>query len=448
MSEFANPDETEPSEAVVLRKVWRRLIPYLLLLFVVSIIDRGNIAIARLQMVDDLHILSELDYSWGASSFFIGYILFQIPSNLVLVRVGARRWIAFLLVTWGLISMGMMWVTGRWSFCGMRVLLGIAEAGFFPGVILYISHWFPARARAHAVAMFMTGALIASFVGNPLSGAILQYMDQVGGLRGWRWIFLLEGIPAVILGFVTLRYLTDCPEHAKWLTPAEREWLARELAKDNSKISTGHSHSLSAAFLNPRVWLLIGIYFCIAVGDNAYGYYIPSFVKSQFPGWSVVQIGLLTAGPAVIAMIGMNLVGRHSDQTGERRWHLAGCGFLASLGWAGLALAPNPWIFLVAMAVALTGVKGMLPTFWTLPASFLTGPAAAGGIALINCMGNLGGMTAPVIVGELKSAYGSFTYGYLFVAGALFLGGLLTLRVRVGPQSKKTMSSASKMGYK
>ncbi|MCE9532812.1 MAG: MFS transporter [Planctomycetes bacterium] len=436
MPENANSHQPEPSEAAVLRKFWLRLIPYLLLLFIDSIIDRGNIAIARLQMVDDLHILSELDYSWGASSFFIGYILFQIPSNLVLMRVGARKWIAFLLVTWGLISMGMMWVTGLWSFCGMRVLLGIAEAGFFPGVILYISHWFPARARANAVAMFMTGALIASFVGNPLSASILQYMDGVGGLRGWRWIFLLEGIPAVILGFVTLRFLTDRPEQAHWLTPAERTWLIRELEKDHLNVDNRHSHSLRAAFLNPRVWLLIGIYFCIAVGDNAYGYYIPSFVKTQFPGWSVVQIGLITACPALVAMFGMNLIGRHSDQTGERRWHLACCGFAAALGWAGLAFAPNPWVFLVAMAVALTGVKGMLPTFWTLPASFLTGPAAAGGIALINCMGNLGGMTAPIIVGELKSAYGDFTLGYLFVGGALLIGGLITLQVRIGPKSR------------
>ena len=435
MSENVNSREAapaEPSEAVVLRKVWRRLIPYLLLLFVVNIIDRGNIAIARLQMVDKLHILSKRDYALGAGSFFVGYLFFQIPSNLVLFRVGARRWIALLLVIWGLVSTGMMWVTGPWSFCGMRVLLGIAEAGFFPGIILYISQWFPARARANAVAAFMTGALIASIVGNPLSGLILDDMDRVAGLAGWQWIFLLEGIPAVILGFITLRFLTDRPEHAHWLTPAERTWLAQQLEQDNRKVDTRHSPTLAAALVNPRVWLLIAIYFTVAVGDNSYGYYIPSFLKSQFPGCTAKQIGFLAAGPSVVAMIGMNLIGRHSDQTGERRWHLAGSAFVASLGWVGLALVPAPWLFLLALAVALTGVKGMLPTFWTLPASLLSGPAAAGGIALINSLANLGGMIGPVVVGELESAYDSFSHGYIFVAGTLFAGGLLTLRVRIG----------------
>lgn len=435
MSENGNPQDAasaEPAEAAVLRKVWLRLIPYLLLLFVVNIIDRGNIAIARLQMVDELQILSKSDYALGAGSFFVGYLFFQIPSNLVLFRVGARRWIAVLLVSWGLVSTGMMWVTGVWSFCGMRVLLGVAEAGFFPGVILYISHWFPARARANAVAMFMTGGLIASFIGNPLSGAILEYLDQAAGLAGWQWIFLLEGMPAVILGFVTLRFLTDRPEQAQWLTAAERTWLNGQLEKDNRNVDAGHSNSLGAALVNPRVWLLIAIYFTAAVADNGYGYYIAAFLKTQFSDWTPTQIGFLAAGPSVVAMIGMNLIGRHSDQTGERRWHLAGCAFAAALGWVGLAVAPTPWLFVLALAVALIAVKGMLPTFWTLPASLLSGPAAAGGIALINSLGNLGGMSAAVIIGELESAFDSFTYGYFFVAATLLIGGSLTLSVRIG----------------
>lgn len=424
------------NEAAVLRKVWRRLIPYLLLLFVINIIDRGNIAIARLQMVDELHVLSKRDYALGVSSFFVGYLLFQIPSNLVLFRVGARRWIAFLLVTWGVVSSGFALVTGPISFCGMRALLGIAEAGFFPGVILYISHWFPARARANAVAMFMTGALIANFIGNPLSGAILQYMDQVGGLRGWQWIFLLEGIPAVILGFVTLRFLTDRPDQARWLTPSERSWLVQQLERENRQVDFRQSNTLLAALTNLRVWLLIAIYFTVAVGDNCYGYYIPVFLKSQFPDATPVQIGLLAAGPGVIAMFGMNLIGRHSDRTGERRWHLAGSAFLAALGWVLLAVAPTPWLFVLALVLALTGVKGMLPTFWTLPASFLSGAAAAGGIALINTMGNLGGLMGPLIIGELESTYNTFTYGYFVVAGTLAIGGLLVLRVRTVPHQQ------------
>jgi len=454
MSGFVNLPETAPAEvsesgwkpdevaqAAVLRKVWLRLIPYLLLLFVICIIDRGNIAIARLQMVDELQVLSKRDYELGVGSFFVGYLLFQIPSNLVLFRVGARKWIALLLVTWGLVSSGFSLVTGPLSFCGMRALLGVAEAGFFPGVILYISHWFPARARANAVAMFMTGALIASFVGNPLSGAILQYMDQVAGLWGWQWIFLLEGIPAVILGFVTLRFLTDRPDQAHWLTPAERTWLAQQLERDNSEVDVRQSHTLRAALFNPRVWLLIAIYFTVAVGDNCYGYYIPAFLTSQFPHSTKVQIGLLAALPSVAAMIGMNLIGRHSDRTGERRWHLAGSAFLASLGWAGLALASSPWLFVFALALAVTGVKGMLPTFWSLPASFLSGAAAAGGIALINTVGNLGGLLGPLILGELELAYDSFTYGYFVVAGTLAIGGLLVLCVRTAPRQKPALCS-------
>ena len=435
MSEIAN-GSGELSEKAILRKVWRRLIPFLLLLFVVNIIDRGNIAIAKLQMVDDLKILSKRDYALGVSSFFVGYLLFQIPSNLVLFRVGARRWIALLLVTWGLVSSSFALVTGPWSFCGVRMLLGIAEAGFFPGIILYISHWFPARARANAVAMFMSGAVIASFIGNPLSAVILQHMDRTAGLWGWQWIFLLEGIPAVILGFVTLRYLTDRPDQAHWLTLAERTWLAQQLEQDNKVVNARQSGGMGAALRNPGVWLLIAIYFAIAVGDNCYGYYLPTFLKSQFHDRALTEIGLLAAAPSVFAMIGMNLIGRHSDRTGERRWHLAGSAILAATGWLGLALAPSPWLFLVAMAVAVTGVKGMLPTFWTLPTSYLSGAAAAGGIALINTVGNLGGLLGPLIIVELELAFDSFTYGYVFVAGTLLVGGLSVLLVRIGPNPR------------
>lgn len=423
----------EFSESAVLSKVWRRLMPYLFLLFVVNIIDRGNIAIARLQMVDELQVLSKRDYAAGVGSFYAGYLVFQIPSNLVLFRVGARRWIAFLLISWGLASSCMMLATGPWTFCGMRALLGIAEAGFFPGIIFYISHWFPARVRAHAVATFMSGALIASIVGNPLSGAILQYMDQVAGLRGWQWIFLLEGFPAVVLGFVTLRFLTDDPERAGWLSLGERAWLAQQLKQDNVQADGCDRQTPAAVLVNPSMWLLIAIYFTVAVGDNCYGYYIPSFVKSQFPDWTGAQIGLLTAAPSLVAVIGMNLIGKHSDQTGERRWHLAGSAFLAAVGWAALALASSPWLFVVALVVALIGVKGMLPTFWTLPAALLSGIAAAAGIALVNSVANFGGLLGPLVVGELEAAYDSFTPGYYVVAGTLLVGGLLALRIRAGP---------------
>lgn len=477
MSDIVNATATSmdlPSEAAIFRKVALRLLPFLFLLYVINLIDRTNIGIARLQMVGQQltpetlaastvglmgsphgdgpilaasalcprrpNVLDEGAYALGAGIFYVGYLLFEVPSNLILLRMGARAWIARILVSWGLVSAAMMFVTGPWSFAALRVLLGVAEAGFFPGIIFYLSDWFPARVRARAVANFMLGGVIAGMVGNPLSGFILQSMDQIGGLWGWQWVFLLEGVPAVVLGFVTLAYLTDRPEQAAWLTPTERSWLVQQIESGRSQLPHNRSHSLGAAFLDPRVWLLIAIYFTVAMGDNSYGFYIPTFLKSQFPDWSPFQIGLLAAAPSVIAMVGMILVGRHSDQTGERRWHVACSAFTAALGWLTIALAAagslaipgldSRWLFLAGVAVTLTGMKSMLPTFWTLPPQFLTGAAAAGGIALINSVANLGGMLGPQIVGYVKTATGSFTAGYLVLAATLFIGGLLVLNVK------------------
>ncbi|HEY7158065.1 MAG TPA: MFS transporter [Gemmataceae bacterium] len=432
--------DAAPSEAAVFRKVSLQLLPFLFLLYVVNLIDRTNIGIARLQMVDQQKILDEEAYALGAGIFYIGYLLFEVPSNLILLRMGARAWIARILVSWGLISAAMMLVTGPRSFVILRVLLGVAEAGFFPGIIYYLSEWFPARMRGRAVAHFMVAGVIASMVGNPLSGFILQFMDQVWGLWGWQWLFLLEGLPAVVLGFVTLAYLTDRPDQAHWLTPAERTWLAQQIENDRNHRPHGRSHSLAAAVVDLRVWLLIAIYFTVAMGDNSYGFYIPTFLKSQFPEWSPLQIGLLAAAPSVIAMFGMVLVGRSSDRTGERRWHVAGSAFTAALSWLMIALVASGWLaipgldsrwlFVVGVALTLTGMKCMLPTFWTLPPSFLSGAAAAGGIALINSVANLGGMLGPRIIGRVKTATGSFTLGYLVMAASLFVGGLLVLNVK------------------
>lgn len=428
-----------PSEAAIFRKVSLRLLPFLFLLYVVNLIDRTNVGIARLQMVDKQHLLDEAAYALGAGIFYVGYVLFEVPSNLILLRMGARAWIARILLSWGLISAAMLFVTGPWSFGIMRVLLGVAEAGFFPGIIYYLSDWFPARVRARAVSHFMLGGVIASMVGNPLSGFILQYMDQVGGLWGWQWVFLLEGLPAVALGFITLAYLTDRPDQARWLTSAERAWLAQQIENDRRHLPHSRSHSLGAALLDLRVWLLIAVYFTVAMGDNSYGFYIPKFLSSQFPDWSPFEIGLLAAAPSAIAMGGMVLVGWHSDRTGERRWHVACSAFAASSGWLLIALAASSsleistvqarWLFVSGVAVTLTGMKSMLPTFWTLPSSFLTGAAAAGGIALINSVANLGGLLGPQIIGQVKTHTGSFTNGYLVMAATLFVGGLLVLNV-------------------
>ena len=436
MADNADP-ESEALGKAVLRKVTLRLIPFLFLLYVVNLIDRINIGIARLQMVDGENaFLSEKAYALGAGLFYIGYLLFEVPSNLILLRVGARVWIARIGVTWGLISASMMFAKDAETFQFLRILLGFAEAGFFPGIIFYLSQWFPARARAKAVATFMTGGVMATMIGNPLSGMILQHMDQVGGLWGWQWVFLLEGIPAVVLGFVTLGYLTDRPDQAHWLTEAERTWLIDELAREKQADAGHHRHTLRAAFTEPRIWLLIAIYFTVAVGDNVYGFYTPSFLKSQFADWSPGQIGFLAGVPSVFALVAMYLVGRHSDQTGERRWHVAGCAFTASIGWLVIALAPSPWIFVVGLTIALVGMKSMLPTFWTLPTTFLSGTAAAGGVALINSVANLGGFFGPRIIGHVKTKDGNFDDGFFIMCGIMMLGGLMTLFVRTGSKTE------------
>lgn len=437
-------------ESALFRKVALRLLPFLFLLYVVNLIDRINIGIARLQMVDELHILDEAAFSLGAGIFYIGYLLFEVPSNLILMRLGARAWIARILISWGLISAAMMFVTGPWSFVILRVLLGVAEAGFFPGIIFYLNDWFPSRVRARAIARFMLGGVVASMISNPLSGLILERMDTVGGLAGWQWIFLLEGLPAVLLGFVTLTYLPDKPAHANWLTPGEHDWLDKQIKIDRNH-QPHHSHSLATAMTDHRVWLLIAVYFTVAMGDNSFGFYIPTFLKSQSSDWSPFQIGCLVMGPSVVAMLGMILVGRNSDRTGERRWHIAGSAFTAALGWSMIALVSAGWLtipgldmrwfFLIGVTITLVGMKSMLPTFWTLPPLFLTGPAAAGGIALINSVANLGGLLGPRIVGHAKVVTGDFTVGYLILAGTMLAGSLLVLTVRTGDRTGGTQSS-------
>lgn len=433
MTDSPDPQASTVDGTAVLRKVAVRLLPFLFLLYVVNLIDRTNVGMAKLQMVKgDPPLLDEYAFGIGAGLFYLGYMIFEVPSNLILLRVGARVWIARITVTWGLISGAMMFVTGPVSFYVLRVLLGVAEAGFFPGIIFYLSQWFPERTRGRAVATFMTGGVIASLIGNPLSGLILDEFDQVAGLWGWQWVFLIEGIPSILLGFVTLAYLPDRPETAAWLTPTESRWLIHE--RDRT-VTDRHGHTLASAFLEPRVWLLIAIYFTVAVGDNVYGFFVPSFLESRFPDWKRWQIGLLAAVPNLVALIAMVLVGRHSDQTGERRWHVAASAATAGCGWLLLTVATSPWAFVLGLCVTLAGMKSMLPTFWAIPANFLRGTAAAGGVALINSIANIGGFYGPRTVGKLKTSDGNFDNGFLLLGGIMLAGGLLTLLVRTPTRS-------------
>jgi ACS family tartrate transporter-like MFS transporter len=435
----------EAWKKAVLSKVSRRLIPFLFLLYVVNILDRINVSFARLRMLEDLHMSEEV-YAFGFGLFYIGYLLFEVPSNLILNRTGARRWIARIMVSWGLITSATMLVRGASEFYLVRILLGFAEAGFFPGIILYLTYWFPARERARMVAFFMAGAPLTGVVGNPVSGAIMQWMDQVGGLHGWQWVFLLEGVPAVILGVVVLFYLTDRPEAARWLTAEERTWLAAEVGPVAEHRYQRSGGTLLGVLADGRVWLLILLYFTVAAASNAFGSYLPKLVEDRFSQLDKVQIGLLCALPNLVAVVCMIGNGVHSDRTGERRWHVAVPAFLGAVGWALAALTFTPWLdspilTLAALALVQAGIMSMLPTFWTLPTAFLRGVAAAGGIALINSVGNLGGFAGPNIVGQLKGGTGSFTPGLLAMAGTLCFGGILALCVRHDEQRESKPSA-------
>lgn len=406
-------------ESTTLRKVVWRLIPFVCVLYLLNILDRVNVGFARLQMQDDLK-LSDTTFNLGYGMFYVGYLLFEVPSNLLLRRFGARKWIARIMISWGLISSLTMFVRDVWSFYALRILLGIAEAGFFPGIILYLSFWFPARERAKVTAGFMLAIGLASVLGNPLSGLIMQNLDSVGGWHGWQWLFFLEGLPSIVMGCVTFFYLTDVPAHAAWLADDERDWLVARMAREEQQLKARYDSDHLTAILQPLVWLLIAIYFTVAVGTNAGGAYFPKLIKQQFTDLSTVQIGLLSAIPHLCAVAGMSLIGYSSDRRQERRWHLAGSAFLATCGWGLTAANHSPVVSLIGLCLAQTGMMSMLPVFWTLPGAFLTGAAAAGGIAMINSVANIGGFFGPTILGQ---------GGLWAMAGILFVGGILVMGV-------------------
>jgi MFS family permease len=414
----------------VWRKVALRLLPFMFVLYMVNILDRVNVGFASLQMQPELGLSEEVYGLASACLFYLGYFGFEVPSNLILRRMGARRWIARIMVSWGFVSAAMMFAAGPVSFCVLRFLLGVAEAGFFPGMILYLTYWFPARERARAVAFFMTASPLAGVLGQPLSGGIMQYLDGVGGLSGWQWLFLIEGTPAVLLGFLVLRYLTDQPAHADWLAGDERAWLATRMRTEDSG---RESHHLSQAMKHPRVWLLCALYSTVAVGSNGLGFYLPKILAGSFDNASKFQIGLLAAIPSLLAVITMVPYSRHSDRAGERRWHVAIAALAAAAGWMIGAAAASPWLVLAGMCVAQVGMFCMIPCFWSLPTAFLGSIAAAGGIALVNSVGNLGGAASSLIMSNLKAPGGTFTTGMLVMAGTLAVGGVLALCVRHDP---------------
>lgn len=411
-----------------IRKLFWRLIPFLFLLYVVNYLDRINVGFAALQMQTQLG-LSDRVYGLGAGIFFIGYLGFQLPSNLALARVGARRWIAVIIMLWGVISSCMIFVRTAHGFYGMRFLLGLAESGFFPGIILYLKNWLPASARARGVALFMTGIPIAGVIGGPLSGALLEL--HAGPLAGWQWLFLLEGAPAILLGFATLALLSEAPQTASWLPQEERNWLVAELQRERES-NSGGDRNWSGAFINGNVWLLTVVYFGLTTCMYGLVYFVPKIIHAVSTA-SNLGIGLLSTVPYGITAVVMVLVGRSSDRTSERRWHLAAVAFCGALGSFATGYVCSSVLTITFLSLAMSGVFGTLGPFWALSASVLSEPTAAAGIAIINSLGNLGGFFGPYSVGLLRNVSGNAGGGMTVVGIAVLLAGLLALAVPPRP---------------
>lgn len=422
---------TTEQSSVLFSKITWRLIPLLFLCYIIAYIDRINVGFAKLQLREvlgvDEKIFSSV-FGLGAGLFFIGYFLFEVPSNLVLQRVGARIWIARIMIVWGIVATAMMFINSTTTFYIMRFLLGAAEAGFYPGVILYLTYWYPPRERARTVALFAAGGVIAGILGSPLSGAILG-MHGTGGLEGWQWLFLLEGIPAVLMGLVVLFVLPNQPRNARWLTPAEKSWIQGQLEEETRRNGGQKHHRLVDALTSRRVWLLCLLYFLLNVGGYGYEMWLPSIIK-EFSGMSFTIVGLINTIPYLIAAIVMLLAGRHSDRTGERRWHVAIAAALSAVGFALSAYFQNPYLAMAALTLAFAGLKSTVGPFWALGTAFLSGTAAAGGIALINSVGNLGGFVGPTLVGVIKDKTGGNEIALLILGGALLLMGVIVLTLR------------------
>lgn len=416
---------------LVLRQVRRRLVPFAFLCYVAAYIDRVNIGFAATELQRDLGLTSA-QYGFGAGLFFLGYCLFEIPSNLLLERVGARRWIARIMIGWGIVSTATMFVTGVPSFMAARALLGIAEAGFFPGMIVYLTYWIPAADRARAGALFMMAAPVAVIIGAPLSEALLK-LDGVMGLKGWQWLFMVEGLPSVLLGLASLRVLTDRPENADWLEPQDRRWLAGVMAAERATRESVGLTSIRRSFSSGRVWLLCAVFFLNSVVNYGMFLWLPRLLRdvTKADGFT---LSAMTAAPFVAALAAMIVVGRHSDRTGERKLHVAACAATTAVGLLiAVVSQQHPWLLVLGFTVAQMALRSLAAVFWAMPPQLLGGRSAAAGIALINALGSLGGFVGPTAIGVLLDLTGGYTGGLLALTGALIVEAALVLAVRLPP---------------
>ncbi len=412
-------------EASAMRKIGSRILPFLGLLYFAAFIDRSNISFAAPTMNHELGF-SAYVYGLGAGIFFIGYFLFEVPSNLILHRIGARRWISRIMMTWALVAAAMALINGPLAYYATRFLLGAAEAGFFPGVVYYLTYWAPAQRRARMIGLFMTAIAISTAIGGPLSSLVLK-MDGVWHIAGWRWLFLMEAVPSLILGAATLFWLPDRPQDARWLTVEEKAWLAESLAAEAAQGPKIRVKSLDG-LLDPMILILSLGYFGVEIGLYGVILWIPQILTAA--GVPSALAGYITAIPYAIAAVAMVWWGRHSDRSNERPRHIAAAAFVGAAGLAASGwLVHAPWLSVAAIAFGAAGTLTVLPIFWTLPAARLRGAAAAGGIALINAVGNIGGFVGPYAVGWIKSATGDFRYGLMVLAAGVLATGLVALAV-------------------
>ncbi|MBB2750570.1 UNVERIFIED_ORG: D-galactonate transporter [Rhizobium aethiopicum] len=420
----AHPAQTAEDRAYA--KVFWRIVPFLMLCYVVAYLDRVNVGFAKLQMSSELG-LSEAAYGIGAGIFFIGYFLFEVPSNVIMNRVGARMWIARIMVTWGIISAAFMFTSSETVFYVLRFLLGVAEAGFFPGIILYLTAWYPAGRRARIITTFMSAIPISAIFGNPLSGLLMDSFHGTHGLSGWQWMFLIEAIPAILFGIATFFYLDDTIEDAKWLNDEEKRVLAANIEAEN-RAKASSPHSIAATLSDRRVWLMCLIYFCFVLGQYGLNFWMPSIVKASGVSGNL-NIGLISAIPYICTFIAMLALGRSADRMRERRWHLVVPAVIAAGGFVAATLATSTTVSIACLSLAAAGAISCAPLFWSLPTAFLAGTGAAAGIAWINSVGNLAGFLGPFLVGYLKDFTGTNSAGMYLLAAALIIGSLAVLTV-------------------
>jgi MFS family permease len=409
-------------EAKTYAKVDRRLIPFLFLCYILAYLDRVNVGFAKLQMLKDLS-LSDAAFGMGAGIFFVGYFLFEVPSNILLKRFGARTWIMRIMISWGILSSMMVLVRGTWTFYGLRFLLGFAEAGFFPGIIFYLTLWYPSRLRSTRTAWFVSAIAVSGVLGNPISGLIMDALSGKLGLAGWQWLFLAEGIPSILVGIWVYYYLDSGTAEAKWLSDGEKSLLARNIdAEDRHK----HEVRVIDAFQSGKVWVLCAIYFTLMIGLYGITFWLPTIVKA-FGVQGYLRVGLITAIPYTVTVIGMVLLSQHSDRTGERRMHYV---LNTTAGGLGLILsgifAGSPVLAMAFLSVGTLGVIGSMPLFWPIPSAFLAGTAAAAGIGMVNSIGNLGGYVGPNVPVWVRHISADPSAALYVIAAALFLGAILT----------------------